>query len=113
SSRRRPPGCRRGSASPGPRREAAVSQRRPPACCEVAFSYVSEGRRGGKTFLDRETAARMEAAPRWHRRGIGHGAFDRREPLLLEVEARDRAEQADGVGMMRLRGEPRGRAAAA
>jgi len=41
-------------------------------------------------FLDRERAARMEAATLGHRRSVGDEALDRREALLLEVEARVR-----------------------
>src|SRR5581483_3022712 len=57
-------------------------------------------------FLNRERAARMEAAAGGQGGGVGHKATNRRESLLLEMQARYRAEQADGVRMLRLGKEP-------
>src|SRR5205823_12560020 len=54
-------------------------------------------------FRNREWAARMEAAARRRRRGVGHEAFDGAQALLLEMQARDRAEQSDGIWVLRLR----------
>src|SRR6185503_3160897 len=81
---------------------AAASQRRPPAGGEVSCLYFNQGRSFLQTSIHCERTARVEAAAGRHRGSIGHATFDRAEPLLLEVEARDRAEQADGVRVMWL-----------
>ena len=53
-----------------------------------------------------ERAARREAAALGLMVGAGHRALDGRQPLALAVEPRDRAQQAERVGLLRL-GEQR------
>src|SRR5450631_70700 len=53
--------------------------------------------------IDRKRTARMKPAPVYRCERIGHLAFDRGEPILLDVEPRNGAEQTDRVRVLRLR----------
>src|SRR5687768_1067765 len=68
----------------------------------MVFLNVKKWRYFGPAFLDHERTSRMEAAARGGRCGVGDEALDRAQALLLQVKARDRAEQADGIRMLRL-----------
>src|SRR5690348_6028902 len=89
----------------------AASQRRERAGGLVAARDVEQRRQFMPAFLDRERTARMEPAAGGKRGGVGNEPLDRAKPLLLEMQARDRAEQADGVRMLRLGEQARGAAA--
>src|SRR5262245_24574532 len=50
----------------------------------------------------RERAARREPAPGWLSVGAGYCTLDGGEALAFLVETRDRSEQSDGIGMLRV-----------
>ena len=72
----------------------------------MARPDVAQRRRLGGAAPVGERAARREAAALGLAVGAGHRALDGREPLAVDVEARDRAQQADRVGVLRI-GEQR------
>ena len=63
---------------------------------------LAQRRRLGVAAPVGEGAARREAAALGLLVGAGHRALDRRQPLALDVEARDRAQKADRVGVLRI-----------
>src|SRR5512136_2947751 len=83
-------------------------QRRSPAPGQVASAQIEEQLVITLTTRLGEGAARVEAAAGDGRQRIGYLAFDRREALLLQIETRDRAQQPDGVRMLRLGEQRRG-----
>src|SRR6266540_548611 len=78
-------------------------ERRAPACAHVFIALVQERRILLPAAVDRERAAWMKATAGHGIHRIGHEAFDRRQPLLLEIESWNRSEQADRIRVLRLR----------
>ena len=76
--------------------------RRLPAGDAMLGAERTQRRRLGVAAPVGERAARREAAALGLTVGAGHRALDGRQPLALDVEARDRAQQADRVGMLRI-----------
>ena len=68
----------------------------------MAVAEVEERRVLVPATLDHERAARMETAASHGSEGVGHLALDRGEPILFDVEPGYRAQQADGVRVLRL-----------
>src|SRR5712664_1555223 len=73
----------------------------------MVLFYFHQRRYLLKALLYGKRTSRMEAAARGHCRGIGHEALDRAEPLLVEVQPGDRAEQPHRIRVLRLGEEPR------
>src|SRR5581483_7371241 len=69
-----------------------------PAADRVIALDLVERRHLGGALVHGERAARREGTARTERGEVGRRAFDRREVCVgVAVEARDRAEQAEGV----------------
>src|SRR5258708_4402210 len=82
------------NASPGARLSGAGSKRGAPArgllgIRYFGIRYVRKRRLLPAAALDRERAARLEAAAAARRERMGHLALDRREARLLEVQPGD------------------------
>src|SRR5688500_17103185 len=70
------------------------SQGGPPAGGKVMFFDRKQGGNLAAAFVDRERTSRVESAAVRKSGGVGDEALDRGEALLLEVQARNGAEQA-------------------
>src|SRR5262249_12799245 len=98
------------TAAPRARRAGQVPRgRRPPAGGEVPRLDFRKRRLGYPAGVDGKGAARMEAAAVGKIERARHHAIDRRQAVLLGVQLRDRAEQSDGIGMLRVSEERRDR----
>ena len=83
---------------------AAFSRR---ACSQHAARVAPAGSRSGRSTRQRSNdvrAARIEGAAGRDRGQARHRAVDLQQPLAVLVHRRDRAHQADGVGMRRRSG---------
>src|SRR5262249_59029470 len=100
--------CWRRPPRPPPRRPPPfLLGRRPPAGGEVPRLDFRKRRLGHPAGVDGKGAARMEAAALWKSERAWHHAIDRRQAVLLAVQLWDRAEQSDGIGMLRVSEERR------
>src|ERR1700754_586805 len=88
-----------GARERGPSRHQP-RQRRLGTARPVARTHRDHRRRRLDAYIADKGAARGESAARWERAHVRYHALDGREVRGLAVQARDRAEQADGVGML-------------
>src|SRR5262249_9133030 len=91
---------------PPRRSQHVLRERRPPAGRKVPPPDLRKRRLGHTAGVNRKGAARMEAAALGKIERARHYALDRHPAVLLPMQLWDRAEQPDGVGMLRV-GEER------
>src|SRR5215469_8121653 len=99
---RRTPSC-----SPPRSSQHVLLQRRPPAGREVPRFDLRKRRLGHPASIDGKGAARMETAALGKIERARHYALDRRQAVLPATQLWDRAEQSDGIGMLRVSEECR------